>query len=404
MGTGAGNDDVVDPALGEVLGDLLDRAHRIPPHELLDLVVEAGARLGATSLRIWLADHEQRALVHLTTGAQLEPLPIAGTTAGRSFETSAQLERPGIDGGPDHVWVPLLDGVDRIGVLEVEAPTIDAALRADLRHLASVATAEIITRGQYADLFTVLRRMRPMSLAAELQWQSLPPASFTTAEVAVAGILEPAYEVGGDAYDYAHAPGRLDVAILDAVGHDLGSTLISTLALGAYRNGRRSGLDLRGTARLLDESMRAQLSRGSFATGQIGTLDTRTGVFRWLNAGHPVPLLVRDGRVRPLACKPRLPFGIGHMQPDAVWEVAEDQLQPGDGILLYTDGVVEARRPGGEDFGVDRLSELLHAAFAARVAPHEMLRRLSHAVVDFHDGVLRDDASTLLVVWQPEEG
>ena len=107
---------------------------------------------------------------------------------------------------------------------------------------------------------------------------------------------------------------------------------------------------------------------GRFATGLLGQLHTDTGAFRWLNAGHPLPLLIRDGHVRSLTCHPRLPFGIGHMQPDRDWEIAEDQLQPGDGLLLFTDGVVEARKPGGEDFGLDRLMEFLHTAFAAGLA------------------------------------
>ncbi|CAN5662944.1 PP2C family protein-serine/threonine phosphatase [soil metagenome] len=393
----------ISPDLGPVLAEFFDAAHRIEPDRLVLLVETAGAALGATSLRLWLADHEQRLLIHLpvTNHAPLSPRAIEGTSAGRCFVSSEPVERSEADGS-DHAWLPLLNGVDRIGVMEIEAPVLDAEHLESFRHLASAATAEIVTRGQYTDRFLEVRRRRHMTLAAELQWQALPPASFTTDDVSVAGILEPAYDVGGDTFDYAHARDRLDVAIFDAVGHDLASTLICTLALGAYRNSRREGGDLRDHAARMDATMHEQLARGSFATGQIGTLDTSTGMFRWLNAGHPPPLLVRDGHVRPLVCKPRLPFGIGHMEPGRVADIAEDQLQPGDGILLYTDGVIEARKPGGEDFGLDRLMEFLHTAFAAGLAPHETLRRLSHAVVDFHEGSLRDDATNLLVVWQQD--
>ncbi len=387
--------------LSAVIGDFLDASHQVPPHLLPDLVATAARGLGADDVRLWLADHEQRALVHLTAVVPRAPIPIEGTAAGRCFAAS-EVIIPAETEGPAHAWLPMLDGVDRIGVLEVviDGPT-DHQL-ADLRHLAAMATAEVITRGQYTDVFTRARRRRQMNVAAELQWQSLPPSTFSTNDVAVAGMLEPAYDVGGDTFDYACDRDRLDLAILDGVGHDLGSSLTCTLALGAYRNSRREGGDLRHASALMDQLIKSELGAGRFATGILGQLHTDTGTFRWINAGHPLPLLIRDGHVRSLECRPRLPFGIGHMRPDRDWEIAEDQLQPGDGLLLFTDGVVEARKPGGEDFGLDRLMEFLHIAFAARLAPAETLRRLSHAVLDFHQGILRDDATTLLVVWRPD--
>ena len=391
----------VDPELGAVLGRFFERSHRVEPHRLVDLIVDAAHLLGATGVEVRLADHEQRALVHLSADDAMEPLPIEGTAAGRCFTTSQVVEHPGRSTQP-RWWFPLLDGVDRIGAMAIDAPALHPPRRRAFIHLASAATAEIIARGQYSDLFTILRRRRPMTLAAELQWQQLPPASFTTVDVAVSGMLEPAYDVGGDAFDYAHSEGRLEVAILDAVGHDLGSSLISTLAVGAYRNARRAGLSLRRTAEAMDEAMLSQLPVGSFATGQIGSLDTAAGTFRWLNAGHPLPLLLRDGHAHQLEARPRPPFGIADLPPPSNWWVAEHRLQPGDALLLYTDGVIEARREGGHDFGIERLIEFVHTAASAAVTPHETLRRLSHAIIDFHDGRLQDDATTLLVTWRPE--
>ncbi len=398
MGT-AGADDI-DPRLGEIVGRYLDEAHQVAPDRLVDLVARTGVELGAGLVRIWLADHEQRKLIHLDHDDPLDPLAIETTVAGRCFVTSEVVERPGGDAA--HAWFPLLDGVDRIGVLEVEAAELTPVRRTSMRHLASLAAAELVTRGQYTDRFTVTRRRKRMNAAAELQWQALPPPSFTAHDVSVAGLLEPAYDVGGDTFDYAHDRGRLDVAIFDAVGHDLTSAVICTLTLGTYRNQRRSGADLRTTAAEIDLAVRSQLAPGSFATGQLAQLDTETGAFRWLNAGHPLPLVVRDGQVFPLACHARPPFGLGHLKPGVRWEIAEEQLQPGDGLLFFTDGVVEARGTDGEDFGDERLAAFLQRAFAAGTAPQETVRRLSHAVLDFHGGVLRDDATMLLVVWQPD--
>ncbi|CAN5844655.1 PP2C family protein-serine/threonine phosphatase [soil metagenome] len=389
-------------ALAFVLTDFLDAAHRIAPDQLTDLIASSAGELGARATRVWLADHPQQTLRHLTASAPEEPLPIDGTAAGRAFSTSEIVEHPGDVDQDRRLWVPLLDGVDRVGILEVEIVSPTAEGHEAFRHLASVATAEIVSRGRYTDHFTLTRRQRPMSLAAELQWQALPPSTFSTDDISVSGIMEPAYDIGGDTFDYALNGDRLGLAILDAVGHDLGSSTISYLALGAYRNSRRHGTGLADAAGVMDRVIKDQLGEASFATGQLAELDTSSGVLRWLNAGHPPPLLIRRGRVATLACRPRLPFGLGHVQPHRPPDIAEDPLEPGDGILFYSDGVVEARHVGGVDFGIERLEQFLHTAFAAGLPPAEALRRLSNAVLDFHGGVLRDDATTLLVVWQPD--
>jgi serine phosphatase RsbU (regulator of sigma subunit) len=391
-------------ALAVALAGLLDAAHRIAPHQLPSLIRSSAVQLGASAAEIWLADHQLRVLVALEPSKPEEPLSVDATAAGRAFISRTAVEVP-YEGGGHHLWLPLLDGVDRVGVLEIRAPAFSDESREAFRQLASVTAAELVTRGQYTDLFTCTRRQQHMSLAAELQWQSLPPNSFTTADVSVAAVLEPAYDIGGDTYDYAHEADSLHFAVLDAVGHDLESSIVSYLALGAYRNSRRSGGEFVDAARAMDQAIRSQLGDGRFVTGNLARLDTTTGRLRWLNAGHPPPLLIRAGRViDALECPPRLPFGLGHLQPDQTPSIGEVQLEPGDGVVVYSDGVVEARRAGGVDFGIDRLGEFLHTAFAAGLSPAETVRRLSHAVLDFHGGRLQDDATTMLVVWQPDRG
>lgn len=395
--------DRLEPAatFGRTVAAFFDAAHRVSPHALPDLITEAVEALGGRSARVWLADHQLRTLCHLTDRTPQDPIPIDGTAAGRSFINVEPVDHGDGDGGA-LLWLPLLDGVDRVGVLEVASGGLDDDQRSALAHIAAVVAAEIITRGQYTDLFTLCRRRRDMSLAAEMQWQMLPPATFATADISVAGLVEPAYDVGGDAFDYAHDRDRLSFAIFDAVGHDLASSAISSLAMGAYRNARRLGQTLVETGGHMDRAIAGQLGAGAFATGQLAELDTASGVLRWINAGHPPPMLVRGGRVRTLACRPRLPFGLGHHQPTHEAMVAEEHLEPGDGVLLYSDGVIEARRIHGVDFGMERLEESLHNANAAGLHPAETLRRLSNAVLDFHQGDLQDDATTLLVVWHPD--
>jgi phosphoserine phosphatase RsbU/P len=394
----------LDAQLGRTLRGFLDAVHDIRPGNLPDLVEQAGVELGATSTQIWMVDHQQRVLAPLGRPGS-ECIPLEGTLPGRCFITCSITEGHRAEShraeGTTQLWLPLQNGVDRIGVLEVGYHAPGEAARAALEALASITAAELVSRGQYTDLFTVTRRQRELSLAAELQWQLLPPPSFTTPDVAIAGMLEPAYDVGGDSFDYASSDGRLVFAVFDAVGHGLASSLISTLAVGAYRNARRCGNDLAAVIEAIDAAITAQFPDFRYATALVAELDVETGELRWINAGHPPPLLLRSGRViGTLDCRPRVPLGLGWLLPTPV-EVGQTQLEPGDALLLYTDGVVEAKRSQGVDFGLERLEELLHKAAAAELAPAETVRRLTGAVMDHHGGELHDDATTLLMCWQP---
>lgn len=396
-----------DPAIPDgqfdsVVSDLLDRAHLVEPDKLSGLIGAAAKALGASSSRIWLIDHQQRALVPVDAPADIEPAAVDRTISGRAYATCTVVEVPG-DAGAVRLWLPLVNGVDRIGVFEVEAEGLSSQAREAFRLLASITASEILTRGQYTDAYTVTRRSQAMSLAAELQWQALAPTSFATRDVAIAGMIEPAYHIGGDTFDYAYNDGSLDFGIFDAVGHGLASSLLSTLALAAFRNRRRRGDDLSAICAGIDDAITEHTRDSDYVTGQLAHLDIASGALRWLNAGHPLPLLIRRGRVvGPMSCPPRPPFGLGHLFAGNKPTIAEDQLEPYDAVLLYTDGIVEARRIGGSDFGLERLVDFMDRAFAAELAPSETLRRLSHAVVDFQGGSLQDDATTVLVTWRPE--
>jgi serine phosphatase RsbU (regulator of sigma subunit) len=116
----------------------------------------------------------------------------------------------------------------------------------------------------------------------------------------------------------------------------------------------------------------------------------------WSCAGHPRPLLLRGRKiVAELSCDSSLPFGLGDSAP----EPGIEQLEPDDVVLLYTDGVTEARTADGEQFGLERLADLLEREAASGRTAGELLRRLVRSVLDHQAGGLRDDATLLLVQW-----
>src|SRR4029079_9323438 len=134
-------------------------------------------------------------------------------------------------------------------------------------------------------------------------------------------------------------------------GHGLDAGLLATVAVAAYRNSRRQGLDLPDTVRFIDAAIASTFGPERFVTAVLAELDLRSGRMRWHNAGHPAPLLLRGGRVvKVLETEPGLPLGLGG-ECEPVWQ----PLEPGDRVLFFTDGVVEARSAAGEFFGVSRL-------------------------------------------------
>ncbi|MGZ4620004.1 MAG: PP2C family protein-serine/threonine phosphatase, partial [Frankiaceae bacterium] len=261
----------------------------------------------------------------------------------------------------------------------------------------------VSTANGYTDRLHRLRRGKEMSLAAEMQWSILPPLTFGIEGTTVAGLLEPAYEVGGDCFDYSLNGDVLDVAVFDAMGHGLRSAGLGSLAVSAYRNSRRArpATDLRTLLADVDAVI-AEYARGdAFVTAVAAQLDITTGRLRWATAGHPAPLHVRRAStLPPVDAHPAAPLGLNSWVDD--WDdldVVETSLEPGDALLLYTDGVVEARNPKGEEFGEDRLRDLLEQESTSGREPAEVLRRLIHSVLAHHGTRLRDDASTLYLRW-----
>jgi serine phosphatase RsbU (regulator of sigma subunit) len=379
-----------------LLGELLDRAHEMPPELIAPLVAEEAGRIGGREVSILLQDYGQRVLRPLAGRGLVagEPVPIDDSLAGRAFLGATIVEHPQ-DGGV-RMFLPLLDGSDEVGVLALTLDTVDQDDRRLLRRLAGLVADIIVTKDNYTDQFFQARRSMPMSLAAEIQWALLPPLTMLTPRVALAGILEPAYDVAGDSFDYAINDDIVHIAVIDAMGHGLNASLLSTLAISAYRHARRAGVGLAGLYGLMDAAIGGQFGPEQFVTAQMMRLDIATGRLQWVNAGHPPPLLIRDRRViRALESPGTLPVGIGGDTP----HISQEQLTRGDRVLFFTDGVTEEHRLGGQEFGQERFTAFVDQAGHAGDSVQEMVRALSHALTRARGGRTTDDATLLAVEW-----
>ena len=380
-----------------LLGSLLDRAHEMPPHMIAPLIEQEIAIIGGRDVEVLLQDYDQMTLVPLTAGRLLvgPPQPIDESLAGEAFRTDISVEQP--NGQGVRLFVPLLDGSDRVGVLAFTLDVVDDHDRRLSRRLAGLVADILVTKSMYTDRFFQARRRQPMSLSAEMQWQLLPPLMMTTPQVSVAGALEPAYDVAGDSFDYALNDDVLHVAMIDAMGHGLGAALMATLAVGAYRHARRFDVGLDGLYAAMDEAIASQFGADRFVTAQMARLDVTSGRLQWVNAGHPAPLLLRGHRVvNQLDSPTTLPVGYGGATP----VVTERALEPGDRVLFFTDGVIEEDRRGGADFGETQLRSLIERASYADEPVQESVRLLSRALMLERGGVTSDDATLFLLEWR----
>lgn len=230
-----------------------------------------------------------------------------------------------------------------------------------------------------------------MSVSAEMQWTPMPPRAFADTRVTIAGAMEPAYTTAGDAYDYALAGDVARLAVFDAMGHDTWAGLTANLALATCRNQHRSGADLETARNAIEAMLVEQLGGSRYATAILADLDLRTGMLTWINCGHRLPVLIRGGRwTTYLRCRPAHPLGTDLNLPVTV---CQEQLQPRDRVLFYTDGTIEARDVTGREFGRERFIEFIIRHQADRLATPETLRRLVHAVLAHHQSAQETRAS-----------
>lgn len=381
---------------------LLEASHTAAPADVSRIVGEALRRAGARASGIYLVDHDQSMLHPLAPGpghgGGEASFAVDGTVGGRAFAHEST-DIVALDDGL-RLWMPLLDGTARVGVLSVDLDgdePVDDEQAALVGRVGALAAELVVTKGRYSDVFERARRHREMTLEAELQRSIVPPVALVTGALAVAGMLLPAYKVAGDTFDYALDEDRLEVAVIDSVGHELESSVLSHLVSGSLRNSRRNGDSLAEAYAQADAAVARVFPDTRFATAAFGQLDLATGAFRWVSAGHPPPLLARRGKPtveQPV--KPVVPIGLGGTTP----HVNEVVLEPGDHLLLYTDGATESGPRGGERFGLERLADLLGRSLLDGLPLAETVRRLVMAVLDHSQHRLQDDTTIMLVEYR----
>jgi serine phosphatase RsbU (regulator of sigma subunit) len=263
-----------------------------------------------------------------------------------------------------------------------------------LDDLAQQGAAALELAGGYTDLIEATRRRKPTTAAAEVQYHLLPPRVARITGAQLAGALLPAYEVGGDWFDFVENRDGSWLAIANAAGTGPTAAGLSASALGALRAARRSGQDLVQAAETMDEVVRA-LDNPSFAvTALIARWHAPTATLAWINCGHPHAYVAdhENGFAR-LEGPLHPPLGAG--KEPLRFDTTVATLESGDRLVMITDGVTERAVTGGGRFGIDGVRRAIQAADAPTAAATAMA--VHRAVATCSTDPLQDDATVLVL-------
>ncbi|MEH1099611.1 PP2C family protein-serine/threonine phosphatase [Micromonospora sp. CPCC 205561] len=391
------------------LGNMLRAVEDAAPVDAVEAVTRGiGVDLGALWVSFLVADMSGRALVRLA-----HDVPFGDRPDRRRQDEDVATVLP-FDGGPQEqalrsqrvqvrsdgdghvVMAPVTQRGEAIGLLEVSLPDEpDEDALTGISRAAHALAFVVIAARRHTDLFEWGQRTTPFALAAEIQRRLLPSAFTCEADsFTLSAWLEPAASIGGDTFDYSLARNLLHLSITDAVGHGVHSALTATLCVGSLRHTRRLGQTLLDQAGAANSALIENPPGGfTFATGLLGRLDLRTGVLAMVNAGHPAPLLVRDGTVRPLALPVDPPFGVLRHR---TFRTTDVPLRPDDRLILLTDGMLER--------GAARLDLPARLPGLADLHPREVVRVLGDAILDVAGPTLADDACMLVLDWHGQHG
>src|SRR6476620_4050277 len=294
--------------------------------------------------------------------------------------------------------VPLGVADKVFGIIYADSPIAEARFTEDhlkvLTTLASVAAIRVENARLVEARLERERLERELALASEIQQRFQPTAPPHVNGYELQGISFPCYEIGGDYYDFIEREdGRLVIALGDVSGKGTAAALLMSSLHAAIHAQSASHDSLVATISAVNRYLADNIPSNRFVTLFYAELDPGSGALSFLNAGHNPPLIVHSaGTVEQLASG-GLPLGI---KPDAEYREGRTQLQHGDVLVIYSDGVTEAMSPTGEEFGATRLYEVVSRNIESSAAG--IRDRIESSLTKFAQGTSAADDITLVIV------
>lgn len=326
----------------------------------------------------------------LTSDAQHDPRFMSSTTT--------------LQGIHSVLAVPLGVGEKVFGIIYADSPIAEGRFTEDhlkvLTTLASVAAIRVENARLLEEQIDRQRLEHELQLASEIQQRFQPTAPPVVAGYELQGISFPCYEIGGDYYDFIEREdGRLIITLGDVSGKGTAAALLMSSLHAAVHAQAASHDSLVDTISAVNRYLADNIPPNRFVTLFYAELSPATGALSFLNAGHNPPLIVHQAGTVEQLSSGGLPLGI---KPDAVFREGRTQLQPGDVMVIYSDGVSEAGNPQGEEFGVKRLSDTVMRNIESSAAG--IRDRIESALTKFSEGTAAADDITLVIVKRQAEG
>jgi serine phosphatase RsbU (regulator of sigma subunit) len=384
---------------GELAGgptplDVADVLNKVPPHLLGEQIVAEAQRLtGVSSVAIYLVDIDGTRLWRLAGAPEFPesleaPLAVGPEISRESVEL---LRRVLAEELPGTVMAPMLLRGRALGILLLVGPS-----EAPLVALARQAAASLTLASDYTDVFDQTRRRKETSAAAEIQQNLLPPRIARVAGGVLAGNVLPSYEIGGDWFDYIENRDGAWIGIADSMGTGTTAASLSAIALGAFRAKRKFSPDLADVAAAIHQTLVELDVDGAFVNVVLARWHGPSSRLSWLTCGDQAPLVISpDGQLEQLSDPDHEGLGLGG--PDRVFTVSHRRLEPGERLLLLSDGVLGRRTSGGGTIGLDGIRGAV--ARARDLSAPSAVRAIEDAIHDASSDELEDDAT--VVVFAP---
>jgi serine phosphatase RsbU (regulator of sigma subunit) len=342
---------------------------------------------GAERVEILLAD--------LTMSALRPVLHPDGDSGGTLEQRCFGSQQPVIDGGPGRltrVLLPLTSWGDRSGVLRIEfGRPVDHEFIDQLAEIADELAVALRAAAKDTDRYQRIQRRQRLTMAAELQWDLLPGRSLSDDRFQLAGALEPAYAMYGDHYDWAVTDDKLTVTVLNGHGDGIEAALLTTVAVNAMRNARRSGAGIVEQAELASDAVYSRYAGVAHVATLLLEVDLETGDVAAVDAGSPRALIAQNGEIRPVTLDQQLPLG---MFDDGRYETQRFRLSPGDRLLVVSDGVHAATPGGRAPYGS---AALVTALRRTRLQPAtEAVGTVIRGLREYHDGLDPEDDAVVV--------
>ncbi|HEX8288168.1 MAG TPA: SpoIIE family protein phosphatase [Pyrinomonadaceae bacterium] len=295
--------------------------------------------------------------------------------------------------------VPLnVDERDVFGIIYADSPTYETTFTEEhlniLTTLASVASIRVENARLLEERFERERMERELELATEIQQRFQPSESPKMDGYEFQGISFSCYEIGGDYYDFIEShEGKMLIALGDVSGKGTAAALLMSSLHAAIHAQIAAKSPLDETVKSVNRYLAENTPANRFVTLFAAELEPKTGVLRYINAGHNPPLVGRAGGKIEQLSSGGFPLGI---LPMAEYEVGEIQLNSGDALIVYSDGVSEANNLREEEFGMERLTEVIRKNLSASAAG--IRDKVESALSSFTQTAPANDDITLVIV------